>query len=183
MSNYSTAEKDSFRQTIHDLLLGCHVSPRRAPFDNDLHRLCLDKCQQDGVLFDVEGEITVKEYLVPGVIMISTAYAHIPRHLQVIVAVYAAFTLWIDDRFAAKPEPLAVFGVRFVKGEEQGDKGLDAWVKVIKELMEIYPAAQSNLICTASLNFVTAMLVEDGLQKQPVRSSSAGFRDLNGFRR
>ena len=183
MTSYSTVEKESFRQTIHNLLQGCHVSPRRASFDHDLHQLCLNKCQRDGVPLDVEGEVTVKEYLAPGVIMVSTAYAHIPRQLQTIIALYVTFTIWIDDRFAANPEPLASFGARFVRGEAQVEKGLDAWVKVIKELMEIYPAAQANLICTASLNFMTAMLVEDGLKKQPVRSSfTMALWDLNDVR-
>jgi hypothetical protein len=101
------------------------------------------------------------KYIPCGVIIASTAYAHLKsRSTQVFIAIYTAFLTWMDDTYTRDIIGVDFFNERFVAGQQQANEGLDGLARLLREINLYYHGIQANVILTASLNFVTSTILD-----------------------
>jgi len=101
--------------------------------------------------------------------MASTAYAHLEsRSTRVFIALYTAFLTWVDDAYTRDVIGVDSFTERFVTGQKQANEGLDGLDRFLRETNLHYHGIQANVILTASLNFMTATILDFETQGMPV---------------
>ena len=78
------------------------VTYPRTPYDHDLHDLCIQECKLKRYPIDkIHGKASIAKYIPCGIIIASTAYAHLKsRSTQVYIAIYTAFLTWADDAYS-----------------------------------------------------------------------------------
>ena len=153
---------EDIRDVITELLSQCNIPYYRTPYDHDLHDLCIQECRLKSYPIDkAHGKISILKYIPSGVIITSTAYAHIQsRSTQVFIAIYTAFVTWIDDTYTRDIVGIDDFNERFLAGQQQANAGLDGFARVLREINLYYHGVQANVILTSSLNFVTSAIVD-----------------------
>jgi hypothetical protein len=163
---------EGIQDIITELLSLCNIPYYRTPYDRDLHDLCIQECKLKRYSIDkihVHGKASIAKYIPCGVIMASTAYAHLKsRSTQVFIAIYTAFITWADDTYDRDVIGMDSFNERFVAGRKQANEGLDALDRLLRETNLHYHSVQANVILTASLNFVTSTLLDFETQGMPV---------------
>lgn len=77
------------------------------------------------------------------------------------IALYTAFLTWLDDTYAQDDIGLDSFNEWFFTGRKQADEGLDGFDRLLdSETNHHYQGIQANVILTASLNYVTSIILE-----------------------
>jgi hypothetical protein len=104
--------------------------------------------------------------------MATTAYAHYPRKdTQIMICIYTAFLIYLDDKFQGDIDDVRDFNERFVLGEKQRDPTLECFAQLLREMPLHYGRVVSNIMVTSTLNLVTALLLEYETQDMPVSAS------------
>ena len=76
------------------------------------------------------------------------------------IALYTASVSWIDDTYARDVIGVDSFNERFVTGRKQANEGLDGFDRLLRETNLHYHGIQANVILTASLNYVTSIILD-----------------------
>ena len=84
------------------------------------------------------------------------------------IALYTAFVSWIDDTYTQDIIGVDSFNERFVTGRKQANEGLDGLDRLLRETNLYYQGIQANVILTATLNFVTSIIMDFETQGIPV---------------
>lgn len=112
----------------------------------------------------MDGTPSVRTYLREGVTYTATTYGHLPhRPTQIWAALYTACIVFVDDtmtRFPLEVTNIYRFNERFVRGQAHGNGVLEALADLLHQVPELFQPIPSNLIVTATLDFVTACLLE-----------------------
>ena len=165
------ASSEDIRDVITELLSRCNIPYYRTPYNRDLHDLCIQECRIKRYPVDnIHGKDSIVKYIPYGVNIASTGYAHLKsRSTQIYIALYTAFGLWADDIYALDVTGLDSFNERFVTGRKQANEVLDGYDRLLRETDLHYHGIQANVILTATLNFVTSILLEFETKGMPVR--------------
>jgi hypothetical protein len=130
--------------------------PPATPFDKVFYAECYAGAVKRG--WPPE---TIAKHLPGGVVMGSTGYAHIPnRATRVLIAIYTACGIYLDDVFKSDVEAVSMFNQRFFEHAPQGDPVLTCFAQVLLELGDHFERVVSNIIVTSTLNAVTALTLE-----------------------
>ena len=161
---------EAIRDVITELLSRCNIPYYRAPYDRDLHDLCIQECKLKRYPVDkIHGKLSIAKYIPCGVTFASTGFAHLKsRSTQVFIAIYSAFGVWIDDTYALDVKGIDSFNERFVTGQKQANEGLDGFDRHLREINFHFHSIQANIILTSSLNYVTSVVLEFETQGMPV---------------
>ncbi|KAJ7438342.1 terpenoid synthase [Mycena latifolia] len=104
---------------------------------------------------------TLAQHLPGGVVMSCTGYAHLPdRPARVLIAIYTACGIYLDDVFRVDVGAVSAFNQRFFEHAPQGDPVLDCFAQVLLELGAHFERVVSNIMVTSTLNAVTALTLE-----------------------
>ena len=152
------------------MLSRCNIPYYRTPYNRDLHDLCIQECKIKRYPFDkIHGKDSIAKYIPYGVNIASTAYANLEsRSTQVYIALYSAFTIWIDDIYARDVTGVDSFNERFVTGRKQANEGLDGFDRFLRETNLHYHGIQASVILTSTLNFVTSLILDFETKGMPV---------------
>jgi len=181
------ASVDDIRDVITELLSQSNIPYYRTPYDHDLHDLCIQECRLKRYPIDeAHGRASILKYMPSGVIIASTAYAHLKNQsTQVFIAIYTAFLTWMDDTYTRDVIGVDSFNERFVTGQQQADEGLDGLDRLLREINLHYHGIQANVILTASLNFVTSTIMDfetQGMAVSPhAKSYATSLRIMSGI--
>lgn len=108
----------------------------------------------------------------------ATAGVHLhDRATQVWIALYTSCAIFVDDaadRFPAEMRNIYRFNDRFVEKEPQGSGVLDAFADIMRRASELFRPVASHLVTTATMNFVTAALLEHETKSMKVRARPMG---------
>lgn len=153
---------EGIRDAITELLSGCNIPYSRTPYDQDLHDLCIKECNLKGYPVDskIHGRASILKQLILGVIITSNAYSHLSRTLQVYVALYGGFTIWIDDTFERDVMGVDSFVERFVTRKKQANAGLEGFDRFLREARDYFPGHQADVVITTSLYYVSSIILE-----------------------
>ncbi|KAJ6626459.1 isoprenoid synthase domain-containing protein [Mycena sp. CBHHK59/15] len=119
---------------------------------------------------------TVAKHLPGGVVMSSTGYGHLPnRSTRVLIAIYTACGIYLDDVFKEDVEAVSVFNQQFFEHAPQGDPVLDCFAQVLLELGDHFERVVSNIMVTSTLNAVTALTLEYKTEGMTMSPSALGY--------
>ena len=165
-----SSTEGTIRDVITELLSQCNIPYYQTPYDRDLHDLCIQECRLKGYPIDkIHGKSSIAKHIPSGVIMASTAYAHLKsRSTQVFIAIYTAHVAWIDDTYTQDVIGVDSFNERLVTGQKQANAGLDGFERLLRETHLHYHSIQANVILTSSLNYVTSIIIDFETQGIPV---------------
>ena len=161
---------DGIRDVITELLSQYNIPYYQAPYDRDLHDLCIQECKLKRYPIDkIHGKASIAKYIFCGVIIASTGYAHLKnRSTQVFIALYTAFVTWIGDTYSRDDIGVDSFNERFVTGKKQANVGLEGFDRLLRETNLHYHSIQANVIVTSGLNFVTSTILGFETREMPV---------------
>ena len=94
--SYSWVE--DLRQVVATFLLRCRIPYTRPPYDKVFHELVVSTAIAKG--YPMDGPHSLRPFIPAGVVMATTAYAHLPnREHRVYIALYTAILVFTDDIF------------------------------------------------------------------------------------
>ncbi|KAE9386497.1 terpenoid synthase, partial [Gymnopus androsaceus JB14] len=94
--------------------------------------------------------------------MACTAYSHLNvESSRIFIALYTAFLIHLDDMVEPEISHLYSFNKYFVHKEPHGTRILEAFALLLRETTDHFDDICSNIIVTATLNLVTARLLEE----------------------
>ncbi|KAJ7662011.1 terpenoid synthase [Mycena polygramma] len=145
--------------------------PAVAPFDKEFYAECYAGAVRRG--WPPE---TIANHLAGGVVMGATGYAHLPnRSTRVLIAIYTACGIYLDDVFHQDIEAVSAFNQRFFEHAAQADPVLDCFAQVLLELGDHFERVVSNIMVTSTLNAVTALTLEHKTQGMTMSPSAIGY--------
>ena len=166
------ASSEDIRDVITELLSRCNIPYYRTPYDQDLHDLCIQECKLKNYpagIDKINGEDSIARFIPCGVVTASAAYAHLrSRSTQVYIALYTAFASWIDDTYTRDIIGIDSFNERFVTRRKQVNEGLDGFDRLLPETTLHYHGIQANVILTATLNYITSVILDFETKGMPV---------------
>ncbi|KAJ6562396.1 terpenoid synthase [Mycena capillaripes] len=145
--------------------------PTVTPLDKQFYAECYAGAVERGWPAD-----TVAKHLPGGVLMGSTGYAHLPkRSTRILIAIYTACGIYLDDVFKDDVEAVSVFNQRFFEHAPQGDPVLDCFAQVLLELGDHFERVVSNIVVTSTLNAVTALTLEYKTKGMTMNRNALGY--------
>lgn len=157
---------NGIRNAVTDFLARCDFSFPVTQYDRDFHNSCCDVARGKGYPVDSP---SLKPFIPGGVVMATTAYAHLQnRSTQILIALYTAFLIYIDDVYQHNVEGIDCFNERFILCKSQDDPVLDALTSLLQEFHQHFGRVASNIMITSTLNFMTSLLLDHEMQGMPV---------------
>jgi hypothetical protein len=168
---------NDIRNAVDDFLAHCNFSFPVTQYDRDFHNSCCDVARSKGYPVDSP---TLKPFIPGGVLMATTTYSHLQnKSTQILIALYSAFLIYIDDVYQHDVEGVNCFIERFILCQAQDDPVLDALTSLLREFHQHFGRVASNIMITSTLNFMTSLLLDHETQGMPVRR---GLKIQSGFR-
>jgi len=120
------------------------------------------ECKLKGYPIDkAHGKLSIIKCIPCGVIFASTSYGHLKnRSTQVFIAIYTAFLTWVDDTYVEDVRGVDIFNERFITGRDQVNEVLDGLARLLREINLHYYGIQADVILTASLNYITSIILD-----------------------
>jgi hypothetical protein len=109
----------------------------------------------------IEGSEELKPFIIQGVAIAVTAYSHLEDiSIRVWMALITAAAIYCDDKFLKDTNAVGVFCERFLRGQPQEDRALNAFADLLLETPRFYPRVTANLMVTSMLNLINAVLLD-----------------------
>ncbi|KAI0670974.1 terpenoid synthase [Trametes maxima] len=89
-----------------------------------------------------------------------SAYSHIPYEHQLVVALYTAYMVYVDDLGNRDLDALGQFGRRFVARQGVVDPVLERLVEFLQDVYAHYPPLSADTITVSTLDSVVGMYIE-----------------------
>lgn len=155
------------RGSVIDFLTRCKITYQHITIDPSFLDLCYQEAESRGYITD--DRQSLRPFIPGGVIMVLTGYAHLAdTSVRILIALYTACGIYLDDKFKQDVEAVANFNERFVRGLPQDDRVLDTFADLILEILRIFPRVAANLMVSSTLNGVNALLLEYETRNMPV---------------
>jgi hypothetical protein len=139
-------------------------------YDKAFHQACEDEALSLG--WSPKCIEMVRPFLPGGVIMSITAYNHLTNHsTRIYIALYTAALICLDDTYQNNKQAIMTFNARFVNNAPEYDPALEGLSIILRQTTCHFDCIPSNIIVTATLNFVTGLSLEHDLEKTSVRFS------------
>ncbi|KAG1846124.1 isoprenoid synthase domain-containing protein [Suillus tomentosus] len=149
----------SIRQTIANFLRRCGLQ------DIAIDQAYYSECYQEAINrgFPMDGKYSIRSYMDVGVVLASTAYAHLPKAARMWICLFTAIVVSIDDTMDRTEDVVHVyyFNERFVNCQSQGNPVLDALDVILREITCFHSPLVSNLITVSTLNFITSNCLDN----------------------
>ena len=87
---------------------------------------------------------------------------------RIYIALYTAALIYLDDTFQQDIQGVSTFNERFVNNKPQEDPVLEGFGVLLRTATLHFDHVPSNIILTSTLNLVTALSLEHGMQKSLV---------------
>ncbi|KAF5373373.1 hypothetical protein D9757_009757 [Collybiopsis confluens] len=127
--------------------------------DKTFLALCYEEANSRGYI--LEGEQSLLPFIPGGAIMALTGYAHLQDiRVQILIALYTACGIYLDDKFKQDIDAVASFGENFLHATPHKDRVLDAFSDIILEIFRCFPRVAANIMVSSTLNGVNALLLE-----------------------
>jgi len=158
---------NDIRNAVNDFLARCNFSFPVTHYDRDFHNSCCNVARGKGYPVDSP---PLQLFIPGGVVMATTAYAHLQnKSTQILIALYTAFLIYVDDVYQHDVEGINCFNERFILCQAQDDPVLDALASLLREFHQYFGRAASNIMITSTMNFITSLLLDHETQGIPVR--------------
>lgn len=119
---------------------------------------------------------SLKHYNTVGLTFAVTGFRHTPPDVQVVIALFTALCVIIDDDFIS-PSLIREFPERLFNGHTQLHPALTCYAKVIAGMRKHYSPYSASVIATNSVEFVSSeMLARDEAQGVP-DEAPVGYAD------
>jgi hypothetical protein len=162
-----SSQYTDIRQSVTDFLVRCEIPYKRIPVEDSFLKTCYREAEVRGYI--TEDDQSLRPFILGGVIMAVTGYAHLAdESVQVLIALYTACAIFLDDMFKRDVEAVSLFNERFVRGAPQGNRVLDAFADIVLEVHRRFPRVVANIMVTSTLNGVNALLLEYETRNMPV---------------
>ena len=171
--------KESIREVVLCLLNTWNIKIPLVPipYDDAFHELCIAEASHRGYNFLEDHSLA--SFIRGGVVVATTAYAHLPdQNIKILIALWMACFIYIDDKFLQDPEPIYQFQDRFIRGIPQEDPILEVFADLVREISRRLHHVAANIFVTSTLNGVTGLLLEketQGIQVSPCHSSHSAY--------
>jgi len=86
----------------------------------------------------------------------------------VFIAIYTVFLTWVDDTYVEDVGGVDTFNERFITGWDQVNEVLDGLARLLREINLHYYGIQADVILTASLNYITSIILDSETQGMTV---------------
>jgi len=98
-----------------------------------------------------------------------TAYKHLKSiPARVIISLYTAFLIYLDDQFSEDVTMLKEFCHLFCARKPQAHPMLDHYANLLLEMTEHFSSLASDLVVLSGMKMVTALVLENRMQATPV---------------
>ncbi|KAJ3515470.1 hypothetical protein NLJ89_g1736 [Agrocybe chaxingu] len=161
-SQLSPTSPDDIRGVLSQFFKRCQISYSEQPYDLDLHNLCLKESHKNGYPVDsTSGQLSILKGLPVGVVIAATSYTRLhDREIQVFIALYTAFLVYLDDSITRDISGVDLFHERFIGGQPQANEVLESLACFLRGIHTRYSEIQANLIMTSTLKFITSVMLE-----------------------
>ncbi|EDR03562.1 uncharacterized protein LACBIDRAFT_331339 [Laccaria bicolor S238N-H82] len=157
---------DEIKNAVTNLLAECNLPFPVTPYNHEFHNACCQVARSKGYAMETyPGARSLHPFMPGGVVMATTAYAHLDnKSTQIFIALYTAFLIYLDDVFQHDIELVYCFNERFILCQPQDDPVLDGFASLLREFPQHFGRVVSNIMTTSTLNLVTALLLEHETQ-------------------
>jgi hypothetical protein len=161
------------REAITDLLVRCNLSFAAIPYDREFHNACCDVARSKGYAIDAP---SLQPFIPGGVVIATTTYAHLEnKSTQIIIALYTAFLIYIDDVHQNDVGGIYGFNERFVLCQPQDDPVLESLASLLRELPKHFGRVSSNMMISSTLNFVTSLILDYETKDMPASPDAGNY--------
>ncbi|KII94514.1 hypothetical protein PLICRDRAFT_169261 [Plicaturopsis crispa FD-325 SS-3] len=158
------------RDVVTSLLARCSIPYTRQPYDHEFARAVYAEGTRLG--YSMEGPQSIAgPFIGHGVVMATTAYAHLPdQRGQIFICLYTAFLTYAEDIYSTDVGGVAEFSERLARGQPQNDRVLDNLADLLLRAHEYFERIAANMVMSCTLNFMTSILLDhdtDGMELEP----------------
>ncbi|KAF8874411.1 isoprenoid synthase domain-containing protein [Infundibulicybe gibba] len=162
------------RNTIRSFLRRCGLVHKVVPYDQEFSELCCAEAVQRG--YQMTGPRSLRPFIPGGVVMATTAYAHLTdKSAQIFISLYTSFLIYLDDVFQHDITAVKEFNERFIWNLPQRDPVLNDFANLLFGLPLYFERIVSNMIITSTLNLVTALSLEYETQGMQLHQCATGY--------
>ncbi|KAF8882389.1 isoprenoid synthase domain-containing protein [Infundibulicybe gibba] len=166
----------SIRVVIDGFLSRCEIPFSVTQYDHNFHAACCREAHRKGYLVEDSRQNSLLSFLPGGVIMATTAYAHLTNQsTRIFIALYTGFLIYLDDVFQNDIDSVSCFNNNFIQRLPQKDPVLDGFASLLHEFPQHFGRLVSNIMITSTLNLVSALLLEFETRNMTVSSHARGF--------
>ncbi|KAF8638694.1 hypothetical protein AX17_002016 [Amanita inopinata Kibby_2008] len=171
------------KNVLQELMGQLNIPYHIPSFDHALHAACRRAAKDRGIC--LEGPVTIASYIPLGVVLASTAYAHLTDHeTRVYIALYTSALVAVEDVCSHDFDLLKAFCHRFIRGRPHGHPILDCYDLILRELPDYFDLVVADMMLQSNMDFVVALVLEYEMQYKPMSPSARGFpvflRNLSG---
>jgi hypothetical protein len=155
------------------MLYRCQISYRRGPYNHSLDHIAREELNRRASSLSSPSNLSeLNDFIPTSVNMATTAFGHCSENTKLLICLYTAFLLYLDDRDRADINEVRNFNMRFILGQAQASPALEGLAQAIREVSLCYESVVANIIVTSTLNFVTAVVLEHETESMPVSFSA-----------
>ncbi|KAF9492855.1 terpenoid synthase [Pleurotus eryngii] len=144
------------------------------PYDLGLQQECYEEAVKRGCI--MTGKFSLLPHIPGGVVMAATAYKHLKStETHLLIALYTAFLIFLDDTFHEDMDEVAEFNSRFITNKPNEIPNLNVFAELLRDLPKYFNTIVANIMVTSTLNLVTALSLEQEIGGMKVSPSAHSF--------
>ncbi|KAJ8698754.1 hypothetical protein PTI98_005426 [Pleurotus ostreatus] len=172
---------------VNNLLSRCDLALSSTPVDDGFLQLCLEDAATRGCPMEASPGIpSFRPWNVSGATIAYISYGHLESlPAKLFIALYTSLAVYAEDVYTDQPDLVNTFNANFVTRQPQRTAILQALDKLLGETSRHFDAVQANLITSSTLNFMTSIAIEHGVDKLDITPHADKFplflRGLSGI--